>query len=390
MYVVGNWPWPTTSGVRLRAASLADRFADRFDLTLIAADRPDDRFPAWSAAVRRLRARARSKPIRPIDNLLAVARGRQVPLEQMLRAGVPDAFADVLAQVKPAIVVLGRPFFDAFVDRALASGARVITDADENLERSTRLILRSNALPRARLKAAVDVMTVGRMQRRNYPRVEQVWVTSQLERRDFVRFLDADRVRVIPQAAPGLGDAVPAVEPIRSVAYVGWYHYAPNEAAAVELIGQIMPAIRAAGGPRRLTLIGRDPSLRMRRLAAATGEVEITGEVPDVIPPLRSAGVLVVPLRSGAGTRLKILEAMAAGVPVVSTSLGYEGLELEPGSDLLVAETAAEFADALARLTRNEPLRRALVENALSTVRQRYSPAAQERAILDALGRAAS
>ena len=87
-----------------------------------------------------------------------------------------------------------------------------------------------------------------------------------------------------------------------------------------------MPVVRAAGGPSELVLIGSEPTAAITAAARLQDGVRLTGAVEDVIPELQQAGVLVVPLRAGGGTRIKILEAMAAGVPVISTPLGLEGL----------------------------------------------------------------
>jgi glycosyltransferase involved in cell wall biosynthesis len=99
--------------------------------------------------------------------------------------------------------------------------------------------------------------------------------------------------------------------------------------------------------------------------------VEVAGTVPDVRPYYREAFAAVVPLRTGMGTRLKILEGMAAGVPVVSSTIGAEGLAVTPGKDILIADREQDWLQALGSLTDNT-LRTALVESGRSTVSGRY------------------
>jgi glycosyltransferase involved in cell wall biosynthesis len=101
--------------------------------------------------------------------------------------------------------------------------------------------------------------------------------------------------------------------------------------------------------------------------------VDILGEVPDVRVYLRAAGILLVPIRAGGGTRIKILEAIAAGVPVVSTALGMEGLDLRPEADLLPAEAAADFAHQVVRLAEDVDLRNRITLSAFDQVRARFS-----------------
>ena len=166
---------------------------------------------------------------------------------------------------------------------------------------------------------------------------------------------------------------------IRSVAYLGSYGHPPNEAAALELMREIMPAIRRLGGPRELRIIGRGPTSAMRK--AADRETVITGEVRDAAAALCESGLLVVPLRSGGGTRLKILEAAMLGVPVVSTATGIEGLDFVNGDSVLVGETAEDMAEAVVRLAQDDGLRQRLTSAAQAVVRERYTQRAVEDAI---------
>jgi glycosyltransferase involved in cell wall biosynthesis len=106
----------------------------------------------------------------------------------------------------------------------------------------------------------------------------------------------------------------------------------------------------------RLTVVGRSPSAGTRAIAARNLAIEVTGSVPDVRPYLERAAVSIVPLRIGGGTRLKIYEAMAMGAPIVSTTIGAEGLPLREGEHLLIADTPEAQALAIASLLR-EPHR---------------------------------
>ena len=119
------------------------------------------------------------------------------------------------------------------------------------------------------------------------------------------------------------------------------------------------------------TIVGKDPDPRIRELASIDG-VEVTGTVPDVRPFYREAVASIVPLRVGGGSRLKILEAMAAGVPVISTSLGAEGLKVQNAEDILIAENTSEFVKAIASVTENESARQRLISAACALVAERY------------------
>ncbi len=106
----------------------------------------------------------------------------------------------------------------------------------------------------------------------------------------------------------------------------------------------------------RFRIVGRNPDRRVQSLASSS--VEVTGRVPSVINHLREAAVVVVPLRIGGGTRLKIYEAMAAGKAVVSTSVGAEGLDVHHNHDIVLADTPRTFTDSIVRLLLDSPLRK--------------------------------
>ena len=139
--------------------------------------------------------------------------------------------------------------------------------------------------------------------------------------------------------------------------FMGSLDWRPNLDAANILLTEVLPHVRAQVPHATAVLVGRRPPDWLRALVAATPGAELHADVPDVRPFLARCGFLVVPLRIGGGSRLKILEALAAGTPVVSTKVGAEGLELVPGRDFLTAATSEELAGtAVAAIRRSEEL----------------------------------
>lgn len=161
----------------------------------------------------------------------------------------------------------------------------------------------------------------------------------------------------------------PSVEPTAIfVALMGWK---PNIDAAVWLGRDVWPLVRARMPEARLLLVGREPSAEVRALAS--DDIEVTGTVPDVRPYLARARVALAPLRSGGGTRLKVLEALDAGRPIVSTTIGIEGLEDLIGDGALVADDPQGFADRVVELL-SDPERAAKAgEVGHETVAERYA-----------------
>src|SRR5438105_15220220 len=176
--------------------------------------------------------------------------------------------------------------------------------------------------------------------------------------------MGARRVRVVPNAIPPL--EAPLVAQRHDVVFVGSLDWRPNADAAVLLAKEIWPRCRALLPGARLVIVGRNPPLNVQALASH--DVAIEGSVPSVRPYLDRSFATAIPLRAGSGTRIKILEAWAAGVPVVASRIAAEGLPYRDAHDLLLAEEPREFARALVRLWRDRPLAARLVREAQRTV----------------------
>ncbi len=148
--------------------------------------------------------------------------------------------------------------------------------------------------------------------------------------------------------------------------------YPPNVEGVRWFATEVFPVVRQRVGDARLNVVGSRPPEEIKRLEQPDSGVVVTGYVPDLEPILRRCGVMVVPVRSGSGMRVKILEAFARGIPVVSTSIGVEGIDARPGEHLLVADTPEEFAEAVVQVLR-EPARAArLARAARELVEGRY------------------
>jgi sugar transferase (PEP-CTERM/EpsH1 system associated) len=174
----------------------------------------------------------------------------------------------------------------------------------------------------------------------------------------------------------------------RGLVFTGSMDWLPNEDAVTYFCREILPRIRADEPETTLTIVGRAPTPAVRRLAADTGVI-VTGRVDDVRPAMRDSAVYVVPLRIGGGTRLKIFEAMAMGKAVVSTTVGAEGLPVENGEHLLIADEPHLFARSVVRLFRDVERRRALEAAARALVVERYDWAAVSQSLDAALVRIA-
>ena len=166
-----------------------------------------------------------------------------------------------------------------------------------------------------------------------------------------------------------------------TIAFIGAMRYRPNAEGARFFAEKVFSLVRSSNPDSSFTVVGADPTPEVQALSSIPG-VTVTGTVPDVRPWLESAEVVAVPLLSGGGTRIKILEAFAAGRPVVSTSIGAEGIDVVDREHLLKADDPSVFAQAVVELMRDRALRERLTADALTLVRERY----QWSAIAERLG----
>jgi glycosyltransferase involved in cell wall biosynthesis len=155
--------------------------------------------------------------------------------------------------------------------------------------------------------------------------------------------------------------------------YTGGMNMFANRDAVMFFLSDIWPLIRTRVPGVRFYAVGQDPPRELSALAERDPQVVVTGYVTDVRPLVRDASVYVVPLRVGGGTRLKVLDAMAMGKAMVSTSIGCEGLDVRPDEHLLVADTPEQFADRTVALLEDKNRRFSLGRAARELVERRYS-----------------
>ena len=221
-----------------------------------------------------------------------------------------------------------------------------------------------NLLKRAAFK--LEALKMARYERAAVKRFQHIIAVSEHDRALMSEMTDASRISVVPtgvdlslyRAGAMTNEAASAHVKERAplVVFLGSMDWEANIDGVDYFCREIWPAVLQAVPEARFRIVGRNPHPRVRRLASSS--VEVTGTVPSVVEHLREAAVFVVPLRVGGGTRLKIFEAMATAKAVVSTTIGAEGLEVEHGRDLLLADDAQAFSESIIMLLRDEALRR--------------------------------
>jgi glycosyltransferase involved in cell wall biosynthesis len=387
--VAEDFPWPSRDGYRIRLSNVVKALSEVGELELFAANRRPDEPRSIPADLELARVEVVPAPkLLPVDARL-LARTLSSPLPKRVlwhdwtaaRRRLRDWSA-----LRYDLVWYGHP--DSRAGFGPVPAGATILDAD-NLEDMRERSLRDAHLRslgsllaaprpsaeyardvRSRVKGIVSSTLDARrwraLQGRLATEADAVVVCSELDRRR----LGAPNAVVIPngyeepsasRARPGRGDAM---------VMIGRFAYPPNADGARFFVREILPRIRERLPDAAVRLVGRDEGL-LEDLRYLDG-VTVTGEVPDVSDELARSRVAVVPLRAGSGTRLKVLEAFAFGVPVVSTALGCEGLDAVSGRHLLVADRPQEFADACVRLLSEDTLHERITGEAWSLFESRY------------------
>jgi glycosyltransferase involved in cell wall biosynthesis len=195
-------------------------------------------------------------------------------------------------------------------------------------------------------------------------------VVSQHDKDELLTNNPALKIDVIPNGVDVYEFRPRPVKRIPALLFLGNYEYLPNVDAAKRLATEIFPAVKALVPNLRLWLVGNAPPPELSALA--NDSIRVTGRVPDVRPYLARAAAFVSPLQLGAGIKNKILEALAMGCPVVATPLSVDGIDVTPGEDVLLADSA-EMVESVIRLLTDADLQQRLSTNGAHLIQSRYS-----------------
>ncbi|MCB0628223.1 MAG: glycosyltransferase family 4 protein [Saprospiraceae bacterium] len=290
----------------------------------------------------------------------------------------------VIKSFRPDLIVLEELGTYPFLKVAKAHSCPVIFD-DHNVEAHLfQQIHHAKAGQLHRLLGKFHLSQIRSAEAKLVRQAVQTWVCSEDDRQLTAQLYGSGHsVQVIPNAID-----VEAYSEVRAghyhlpeglddspsnLLFLGNFYHPPNQEAADLLITEVYPRLRQLAAGCRLLLVGSNPTPAMLAAARQEPDIIVTGEVPDVKPYLAAAGAMLVPLLKGGGTRFKILEAFAAGCPVISTTKGAEGLHAEDNKHLLIADDAAAMVKCVKRIWEEEGLAGLLTESASILVRSSFS-----------------
>jgi glycosyltransferase involved in cell wall biosynthesis len=375
-------PYPLVSGAKIRIYYVLRQLASRHQVTLLSFVRPDDR-PEY------------------IEHLRSFLSDVQtVPIE---RSRLRDVRAAVLSLLtgRPAIIL--REEIGAMrrrVEALLAEGSFDIVHADQIPMAQYGLLGQGTAIRRLLDQHNATFQIIRRLAENEPSTWKRLLLKREAEafrryevevcpRFDHVTFVtDADRQTLLKQMGerplvtgqttviPICVDteSVPPVEPVAEpfrVTHVGTMYWPPNVEGMLWFWREVWPEVQSQFPGARLTLIGKNPPVEIEALDARPG-VDVPGFVEDLTPYLAETAAFIVPLHAAGGMRVKIVDAWCWAMPIVSTTIGAEGIDVRSGENLLIADTPADFAQALVRILARPELQRALRARGRGWVESHY------------------
>lgn len=373
--VLGAWfPYPPRWGWAMRVYHLARQLAARHDVTLLTYGTKTDRenvapLEQQNLTVEIVAREAPSRAARRKDQLASLV--SRTPFEpyttysREMQEAIDRLFASSPFDVVQLESTLVWPF-------RFPSGTQIVLD-EHNVDYETYARMREGT--RSPLRKAFYLIEEARVRRYE----QDAWrhasgcvLTSAREETMVKEAAPRVPTTVVPNGVdteyfrPGSIE----VEP-RMLVFNGVLDYRPNLDAALFLVDEVLPRVQTTYPDARAVIVGRGGAEELRLFRRPN--VEATGEVPDVRPYLARAEIVVVPILAGSGTRFKVVEGLAMEKPLVSTAVGCEGIGVEDGKHLLVANTAEPFAAGISRLFDDGPLARSLGQAGRRFVELEYS-----------------
>ena len=374
LYITPYLPVPPDSGGKIRVYELVRRLARRHELTLATLlDTESDTDHIHTLESLGIRVLAAGRSAVKQDSRAKLTR-LLTPTPRLAHEYYSPQLARLVEQtareMRPDIVHCEQLHTAAYA-ASQHDAPRILVE--QNIEYNLlKQIARLRTSIVSRYAGQVDAFKTQWYERRAWRQFAAYVTMSGVDRTHLLQHRPSGPVYVVPNGVD-VATFEPSTRPRPRATLIitGTLGYYPNLDGVCWFLDRVFPQLRRAAPTVDLLLVGQLNQAAAQAIGDQEG-VTLTGRVPDVRPYVAQSAVFIVPLRMGSGTRLKVLEAMAQGMPIVSTRVGCEGLDVVDGEHLLVADTADEFAAATLRLLQDEALRHHLGQRARQLVVERY------------------
>jgi len=389
-FLTSRLPYPPHRGDRVRTFNFLREFATRHDVHLVSFIEGEEE----RAVAKGLDGLCTYELIslskrRSLANIAVRALSSQPYQALYYRSGrMVDAVQRVFegGEFDLAYVHLFRmaPFVERFLERGGQRTPTTVLDLTDSVASEIELSIRRRPLP-TRPLYAWECRRIRALERRVLPAFREGWVISEADRQEVLRTSPGSRIEVIPNGVDErLFGLDPAQDAPKEVVFVGNLSVPHNIDAVGCLVREVMPLLREIVPGTTLRVVGRDVGHAVRGICSSVDWCRMKGFVPDLTDAYRGATVFAAPLRFAAGVQNKMLESMAAGIPVVTSPIGNRGLGARDAREIVVADGPEAFARALAEIIADAGLRSRLSEAGRRFVQGSFSwSAAVDR--LDAL-----
>jgi len=352
LFLSPQTPYPVIGGGPLRSASLLEYLARRFSVHGIVFREPGDSDPALAIPaglvdkldVVDLPYHSKQPLARALRNMSRIVRNRPPLLDRF--SGFQDEIAKLLAGQHYDVAIIEHFWCAPYIVQLRPCSREVILDL-HNIESVWHQTLAASESPARALALRRFATASVALERKWLPQFDRLLVTSQEDLERVRNIVPDSNITVYPNALPYV--EAPPREERNEIVFSGNLEYAPNISAVRFFRERVWPMLRSRWPNLRWKIIGKNPEA-IRSVVAGDARIELTGFVENALTSLAQAQVAIVPLLAGSGTRVKILEAWAAGTAVVSTTLGAEGLECRDGEHLILADGPDNFANAVSNL----------------------------------------
>jgi len=370
-------PYPLDSGPRIRTFLVIKYLSARYDVTLVPLVRSTDELAnlgplpelcrVHPVLFRRSRIRDLGRALRSLitGEPFMIIRHRSAEMCHVVERLLAEERFDLIHvdQIKTAQCVEDVTWLPRLIDKH-----NVYADVIRGVAEDGRASFLKRAFAR------LEWPKLARYESHICREFDHILTVTEADKQAIARLSGTSRpITVVPIAAAP--DMVPVIQrrpDARHIVSVGSMFYPPNVEGALWFVREVYPHIKAELPDVKLYLIGGRPDREIRQLGARIPDVIVTGYVEDLTPYLEQSAVMVAPVHFGSGMRVKVLDALTWGMPLVSTSFGCQGIEVTPNEDILIADQATDFAAAVCQLIREREMADRLAVNGRRLIETRY------------------
>jgi polysaccharide biosynthesis protein PslH len=376
LFVTEFLPWPINTGGRIRTFHLLQQAAYRHEVTLVTQAAPDD--TVGCEMMRKTGARLYTVPLRRRSHARQALEAARSLASSLPYVSIYSHYCGEMATLIGDLT--SREHFDILhldhLDAALyadASGSPTVVYLDEHNYETALLksVCHSTSKPLLQWYLRSQLQKLERFERHTLCRVDAVSVVSKNDAKEVRAAAPEVRCEIIPNGVDVAFFDIPRHPRSYRVVSVGSLDWLPNVEGLLWFLDAVWPSVVEARPTATLHIVGRNPQRAL--LKRVSDHITVAGSVDDVREHVQDAAAFVVPLFAGGGTRLRVLEAMAMRVPIVSTRVGVEGIECTPGQHVLVTDTAESFARQLIALLDDQGTAERLARAGRQLVEQQYS-----------------